>query len=966
MEGFDTGIGLPTDLAQMARGINKLASKNSKQLKTFLTALDNVKMKKFKPVLASIAKGPIGKAATGALTAYVMAGMANEHFDPNNWDGTSINTYESFLNGLFLGLNARKMLKNSGGKIPRRIRGNAEPKTPAKVYSPALGRSFDNMWESISQSVIGIRQPNQNVRQSETVGAGLTFLRDDDGSGLQYSASSSQDRQTLLGNTLKELQVETLATIETANHRKRKRKEQIFTDDESILFGCFPVKRRRRKRAETRKRPATCQVAKPDTEMQKKMKQDPVNVLKRAAISTKSIADWPDLKEHKIPLINGGAFGFNLIPDAITGSNYHLKVGLSYNHPDAVRGYWMNTNDKIQIDPLGDAQFIFTGELQSCSIYVKYNYDVVPGKNGRIEPTMTVYHHNRRFPDAIYWENGRYIYDGKEISELDGVTELFDGKGNKLKLEKDAIIPMEEIFYRKYGQQFKLTKVNGKTTDDMIQKNVGIQKKEMDLAKEYDQVIRYEDYLGFPGNYNDKMTQLGQPVTFATPVLFRDNTDGHWYFSSQKISYTKGFFDKENFQSFSQLRNYVIQHPNQKLSTTETLYLLQNKLESDFFIKQLGSIPRSRLQAASLSKRKFTNQQDYKEFMESFNEAGNRKPVPVKRSNDISVRDLDFESPSKRGRLPRSVLMTGPLEFEVLSSKASRSGSWIDLISPGHQILKSIFSLNPILLVKLSLSLEDETENRKIFELSTQLTKKQTNYRDVSIDNCYYSISPDAPVVCYGYHGKTTVFSHSPRVDPLQQDTYNHCRPIEWHGQPSVTCHGQETSFIHTPYNRNSGMANLFNAVDGWLMLAQAGPAMYRELVKLASHLKNVWTGSSGNQMNLPISDKDKESWQEQLGRLEQLVAEKQEQVDWAWPLMAELKEQIVSLSGKSQTETMDDVRAVKTMSERLSALTEDVGEEQDDEEIFYDCLEPRFELTGAEWLSTRLHHLTKKFSINI
>jgi chromosome segregation ATPase len=162
-------------------------------------------------------------------------------------------------------------------------------------------------------------------------------------------------------------------------------------------------------------------------------------------------------------------------------------------------------------------------------------------------------------------------------------------------------------------------------------------------------------------------------------------------------------------------------------------------------------------------------------------------------------------------------------------------------------------------------------------------------------------------------------------------------------------------------------MANLFNAVDGWLMLAQAGPAMYRELSKLAGHLKNVWTGSSNYKMNLPISDQDKESWQEQLERLEQLVAEKQEQVDWAWPLMAELKGQIVSLSGKSQTETMDDVRAVKTMSERLSALTEDVGEQQDDEEIFYDCLEefsnePRFELTNAEWLSTRLHHLTKNF----
>jgi hypothetical protein len=41
-------------------------------------------------------------------------------------------------------MNARKMLKTSGGKpASRRLGGNAEPKTPAKVYSPALGWSFD-------------------------------------------------------------------------------------------------------------------------------------------------------------------------------------------------------------------------------------------------------------------------------------------------------------------------------------------------------------------------------------------------------------------------------------------------------------------------------------------------------------------------------------------------------------------------------------------------------------------------------------------------------------------------------------------------------------------------------------------------------------------------------------------------------------------------------------------------------
>jgi hypothetical protein len=188
----------------------------------------------------------------------------------------------------------------------------------------------------------------------------------------------------------------------------------------------------------------------------------------------------------------------------------------------------------------------------------------------------------------------------------------------------------------------------------------------------------------------------------------------------------------------------------------------------------------------------------------------------------------------------------------------------------------------------------------------------------------------------------------------VNRDTYNHCRPIEWHGQPSVTCQGEQTTFIHTPYNRNSTAAHLFNAVDGWLILAQATPGIYRELIKFAGHVKNVWKGST-NKINVAISDKDKESWRNQLTQLEQLVAKQQQQFNWALPLIDELRQQISSLSGKTQTETMDDVRAVKTMTERLSALMEDV-QEQDCLEEFPDVDDP--ELTSAESLSIRLHHL--------
>ena len=90
--------------------------------------------------------------------------------------------------------------------------------------------------------------------------------------------------------------------------------------------------------------------------------------------------------------------------------------------------------------------------------------------------------------------------------------------------------------------------------------------------------------------------------------------------------------------------------------------------------------------------------------------------------------------------------------------------------------------------------------------------------------------------------------------------------------------------------------------------------------------------------------------------------------------MIEELRQQIGSLCNKNRAETMDDVRAVKTMTERLIALTEDVEEiadlhieEDDEEEVFYDCIEefpsadwPAFDevKNNAESISTRLHHL--------
>jgi hypothetical protein len=232
------------------------------------------------------------------------------------------------------------------------------------------------------------------------------------------------------------------------------------------------------------------------------------------------------------------------------------------------------------------------------------------------------------------------------------------------------------------------------------------------------------------------------------------------------------------------------------------------------------------------------------------------------------------------------------------------------------------------------------------------------------------------------------VFTQSPSVDisppPLKQDkdTFHDCRPIEWHGQPSVTCLGDETTFIHSPYNRNSVAEKLVVAVDSWLILAYAAPGIYREISKMACHVKNViWTGSVC-KIPVPINDEDKKLWKMQLDKLEEIVRvqlQSNHQVDWAFPLIIELQEQISSLSSKTIAETMDDVRALKTMTERLSALIEDIEEmthlgptehdEEDGDIIFYDCFEDDCSvekettngyIKNAESVSAQLHHLTR------
>ena len=79
-------------------------------------------------------------------------------------------------------------------------------------------------------------------------------------------------------------------------------------------------------------------------------------------------------------------------------------------------------------------------------MYIKYDYDFI-GKDGKHEPKMTVFHHNRRSQFGIYSEEGHYRNeDLTKINQLNGdLLELFDKSGNVLHPKDGAIVPLENI-----------------------------------------------------------------------------------------------------------------------------------------------------------------------------------------------------------------------------------------------------------------------------------------------------------------------------------------------------------------------------------------------------------------------------------------------------------------------------------------------------------------------------------------
>ncbi|EDS29866.1 conserved hypothetical protein [Culex quinquefasciatus] len=98
------------------------------------------------------------------------------------------------------------------------------------------------------------------------------------------------------------------------------------------------------------------------------------------------------------------------------------------------------------------------------------------------------------------------------------------------------------------------------------------------------------------------------------------------------------------------------------------------------------------------------------------------------------------------------------------------------------------------------------------------------------------------------YHNYRSLFEQYPNetqkigsflADTFGQDSFKSCFPITWQGYPSVSCDGQESTFVYTPRPQ----LRVFDMVDGWLLLARVAPAVLRSFKNGFSFVKSVFSG---------------------------------------------------------------------------------------------------------------------------
>ncbi|KFB46586.1 hypothetical protein ZHAS_00014625 [Anopheles sinensis] len=212
---------------------------------------------------------------------------------------------------------------------------------------------------------------------------------------------------------------------------------------------------------------------------------------------------------------------------------------------------------------------------------------------------------------------------------------------------------------------------------------------------------------------------------------------------------------------------------------------------------------------------------------------------------------------------------------------------------------------------------ESTSDSAKVSFPSPQPEKSERS--SYMLRNCYQLRSeqhPDGMIACYGH---STVVSILPKQDQNPKiglaDRYKHCLPLTYDGNPSVSCDGEWSSLLYTAQEA----PRIFDFVDGWLLLAQIAPSVYKELKKGITYLVSDIKKPERSTVDEEILSYQTEKLHGKLEVLRMQVQSRAE-LSWACWVVEDLIEDVHDYFNHG-------MGSFRLLSDKVEALEEDVHE---------------------------------------
>ncbi|XP_038110908.1 uncharacterized protein LOC6039654 [Culex quinquefasciatus] len=210
--------------------------------------------------------------------------------------------------------------------------------------------------------------------------------------------------------------------------------------------------------------------------------------------------------------------------------------------------------------------------------------------------------------------------------------------------------------------------------------------------------------------------------------------------------------------------------------------------------------------------------------------------------------------------------------------------------------------------------------NRSVEPILPSFNSKSESAQQFSQKLCYSPKDSKNHFICPQRESTVNVYSKLGTflADTFGQDSFKSCFPITWQGYPSVSCDGQESTFVYTPRPQ----LRVFDMVDGWLLLARAAPAVFRSFKNGVSFVKSVFYGDV--ERNCQPEDHPK-NLMNKLSNIKRMIHDREgTKLKWAIPMLEDLEEDITDYERSTKRSKYQS----NLLEERLDALREDIFED--------------------------------------